>query len=222
MSGVALSYFDDQHRLRVFRTESPRFTIGAAPVCDLVVDGLAPVACTIYRAEDGYFALETAGGLAVDRHEGSGYLHDGGTLKLGGWLNFRVAVDEAAPIAAAATPPPQRPAPRRPTPGSSRPARVPEGSIHRPGLALLFGLLAGGGQAYNGRPVKGALFLLTSVLVLPWFWSLVDAHREASRIVAGGGRTGRGGVLWVVFHVWFALNVALTTVVVLTITGVLS
>jgi hypothetical protein len=211
MPSLALSYFDDQRRLQVFRTDAPSFTIGSASVCDLVEPGLDPVACNVYLAEEGYFALETSGGIEVDGRSGSGYIQDGGTLALGGWLHFRVAIEDAAPVPAA---PPARPA-------VTPPARVTGASAHRPGLAVFFSLLAGAGQAYNGRPLKGALFLLTSVLLVPWIWAFVDAHREASRIVAGGGRDGRGGVLWVLFHGWFALNVALTAAVVLTITGVL-
>lgn len=212
MPVLTLTYYDDQRRLRVFRTRATSVTIGSAPMCDLIEDGLEPLACTVYLAENGYYALEKAGGIAVDGCEESGYLRDGGTLTLGGWLSFRVSVDED--VSAAAGTASDRPRDAQP--------RVRGAAAHRPGLAVFFGLLAGAGQAYNGRPLKGALFLLTSVLILPWIWSLVDAHREAVRIVASGGRTGRGGVLWVVFHGWFALNVALTAAVVLTVTGVLS
>jgi hypothetical protein len=198
--------------VQVYRTEADSFTIGSAAECDLVEVGLDPVACEVYLAEGGYYALESSGDIDVNGRRGSGYLQDGGTLTLGGWLGFRVAVDEGAPapgVAPAAGP-------------EAPPATAPGATAHRPALAVFFSVLAGAGQAYNGRPLKGALFLVTSILVVPWIWAFVDAHREASRIVAGGGRTGRGGVLWVLLHGWLALNVALTAALALTVSGVLA
>ena len=86
-----------------------------------------------------------------------------------------------------------------PRPRGARSERHPPvpGSNHRPGLALLLAvLLPGSGQAYNGQPFKGTLLLLTTVLVLPWVYSLFDARAVARLIAADGPRIGRGGLAW--------------------------
>jgi TM2 domain-containing membrane protein YozV len=48
--------------------------------------------------------------------------------------------------------------------------------------ALLSFLLPGGGQMYNEQVVKGEAILLTSFLLVPWAYGIVDAYRTASRM----------------------------------------
>jgi len=48
--------------------------------------------------------------------------------------------------------------------------------------ALLSFLLPGGGQMYNEQVVKGEVILLTSFLLIPWAYGIVDAYRTASRM----------------------------------------
>ncbi len=48
--------------------------------------------------------------------------------------------------------------------------------------ALLSLLLPGGGQMYNEQVLKGEMILLTSFLLLPWVYGIVDAYRTASRL----------------------------------------
>lgn len=48
--------------------------------------------------------------------------------------------------------------------------------------ALLSFLLPGGGQMYNEQVLKGEVILLTSFMVLPWLYGIVDAYRRASRM----------------------------------------
>lgn len=213
MSRATLSYYDDGGRVRLFRAPGSAFTIGSDAACDLTIPGLSPSACRVYLAEAGYWAEDLGGGVEVDGRPGSGYLADGGTLTLGGWLSLRFAVsadEEAAP-------PQQAPAPVH---GS--PSRRPGARRHRPGTAVLLGLLGGGGQAYNGQPFKGAFILVTTPLVIPWVWGLLDARAVARRIAASGGRTGRGGPVWFLLHAWLAVNLVLLTAIVLTLVGVLS
>ncbi len=228
-----VSYYDDAGRVRVFRAMGDSFTVGSDAICDLTIAGLPPTACRIYRAEDGYFLLDLGGGVVIEDRPGPGYLRDGGTFTLGGWcpgylrdggtftlggwLSLRFAVE------------PDRPSPvgdhRRPQGSAARaPAAAVAGGArgHRPATAVALGVLPGGGQAYNGEPFKGVFFLLTSALVLPWVWSLLDARAVARRVAAAGGRRGRGGLLWFVLHGWLALNLALLTLLVLTLAGVLS
>jgi hypothetical protein len=125
--------------------------------------------------------------------------------------------EEAAAVEQSAPPPP--PPPVQPETSTSL---QPGAKHHNSKTAVILGLLLpGGGQAYNGQPFKGAFFLLTTILVVPWIWSLFDARSTAGRLAAAGGRTGRGGPLWFVLHGWFVINVALTALVVLTLAGVL-
>ena len=106
--------------------------------------------------------------------------------------------------------------------GPPRPAPAGNGH-HSPGLALFFGLLLpGAGQAYNGRPWRGFLVLLASFLVVPWVVAAVMGMKEAQQLAATGERGGRGGGLWVFFHAWLVLNVAMAAANGLTIAGVLS
>lgn len=94
------------------------------------------------------------------------------------------------------------------------------GRTHHPAIALLSALLIpGAGQAYNGRPVKGVFLLLLSVLALPWIYSVIDAWLSARRMVASGGRFGRGGIFWVFLHGWLVANIALTVLIGLTLAG---
>ncbi len=116
---------------------------------------------------------------------------------------------------AAPPPPPSPPRPNEipPTPGGGKP--------HSPTFALVVAILIpGGGQAYNGLPFRAILFLLTSVLVLPWIGSLFDAYLGARRIVREGGRFGRGGFSGVFMQGWLAFDAALFVLIILTIRGV--
>jgi len=217
MPHATLSYYDEAGGVRVFRAAGDSFTVGSDGVCELTIPGLAPTACRIYLAERGFYVLDLDGGVAIDDHPGPGYLRDGGTLTLGGWLSLRFTLEpDAAPVAAAR--PPVRSAPER----RVAVAVAPGTRRHRPGTAVALGLLAGGGQAYNGQPFKAAFVLLTSVVLVPWVWSLFDARAVARRIAAAGGRRGRGGPLWFVLHGWLAVNLALLTALVLTLAGALS
>ena len=57
---------------------------------------------------------------------------------------------------------------------------------HNPMLATGLSLLApGAGQAYNGEPHRGLYFSLLSFFVIPWFLSIFDAWKRASRIQKG-------------------------------------
>jgi len=72
----------------------------------------------------------------------------------------------------------------------------PPGRRHSIALATVLALLIpGAGQAYNGQPIKGLFLLLTSVLVLPWIFSLWDARKVARRIAREGGRYRKGGFI---------------------------
>jgi len=96
------------------------------------------------------------------------------------------------------------------------------GRRHSPGLAVICGLLVpGAGQAYNGQILKAFFLLLVSALVLPYLFSLYDAYATGQRIVQSGGRTGRGGLLWVFFQLWLVVNLTILTLIILTIVGVL-
>jgi hypothetical protein len=215
MPRLTLSYYDSDGQTRSFESDDPSVTIGSDPDCTLSIDNLQPVECEIYLADRGYYAKQLGQHITVNEVPGPGYLEDNDTLTLSEWLSLRVGVDEIPepPTASKAPTSTQRPPQNSPTPGARH---------HASKTAVVLGvLLPGGGQAYNGQPIKGALFLLTTVLVLPWIWSLFDARSTANRLVAAGGRTGRGGPLWFILHGWFAINVALTVLVALTVAGVL-
>jgi len=111
--------------------------------------------------------------------------------------------------AVAAPPPPPPPA----VPTGGRP--------HSPAVALTCALLIpGAGQAYNGRPIRGFFVLFFTPLILPWLVSLWGAWATAGRMRAEGGRFGSGGFIWVFLQLWLACNVALATLIGLTIAGV--
>jgi TM2 domain-containing membrane protein YozV len=210
---MILTYYDADGNLETFTTVEPSLTIGSSSRCDLIVDGLDPQACEIYLADEGFYVKELGGQLAINDRPGPGYLKDNDTLTLGGWLSLRFGIEEVAEQSAPPPPPIQLESSASLQPGAKR---------HSSKAALILGiLLPGGGQAYNGQPFKGAFFLVTTALVLPWIWSLFDARSTAARLAAAGGRTGRGGPLWFILHGWFAINVALTALLVLTLAGVL-
>ncbi|MCP4895934.1 MAG: hypothetical protein GY906_03080 [bacterium] len=216
MAKATLSYFDESGNVRVFRAAGDSFTIGSDDDCDLTISGLGTAACRIYLAEGGYYAHDLGDGVAIEGRPGSGYLQNNDTLTLGGWLSLRLTLEsESVPKS---PPPHQAAAPSRSRSGRSL---EPGAKRHRPSTAIVLGLLPGGGQAYNGQPIKGAFFLLFSALVLPWIWSLFDARVVAGRIAAAGGRTGRGGLLWFFLHSWLVMNVMLLATIVLTLVGVL-
>lgn len=109
------------------------------------------------------------------------------------------------------------------SPAAPLPVADVPGRGHSPAIALIAALLVpGAGQAYNGQPVKGVFLLLLTPLVLPWIYSVIDAPLRARKIRAEGGRYGRGGCLWIVLQAWLFVNVALATVVGLTIAGVIT
>lgn len=98
-----------------------------------------------------------------------------------------------------------------------------QGRGHSPAIALLAALaVPGAGQSYNGQPVKGLFLLLFTPLVLPWIYAVIDAPLRAKKIRAAGGRYGKGGCLWIALHLWLVANLALATVVGLTIAGVIT
>ncbi|MCD4751229.1 MAG: hypothetical protein K8R59_17805 [Thermoanaerobaculales bacterium] len=213
-----MSYFDESGRVRVFRAAGDSFTVGSDDGCDLRIPGLEATACRIYLAEDGYYAFDLGGRLEIEGRPGSGYLQNHDTLTLSDRLSLRFGLEpkkgpEPAP----------RHETRAPLKAQSGVRRAPGAKRHRPGAALVLGLiLPGSGQAYNGQPFKGVFFLLTFGLVLPWIWSLFDARSVANGIATAGGRTGRGGPLWFFLHGWFAINLVLLPAIVLTLAGVLS
>ncbi len=215
MNHLTLSYYDGDGHTRTFISDGSPFKIGSAPSCAVSIEGLEPEVCEIYLAQDGYYAHELDGRVAISDRPGPGYLVHNGTLTLDDWLSLRVDI-EAAP---SVVPDPRLEAA---TPRASQDAGVSPVSAAGSRTAVVLGLLLpGGGQAYNGQPFKGAFVLLATVLVIPWIWSLVDARSTAARLAAAGGRTRRGGPLWFILHGWFAVNVALTVLLVLTLTGVL-
>lgn len=130
--------------------------------------------------------------------------------------------------------PPAKPAPMyaaaSPSPAAMVPAASaavaptnPSGRPHSPTLALLFGvLIPGAGQAYNGRPIRGFFYLFLSILIFPYLLSLYGAVTDARRIVASGGRMGKGGLIWVFLQGWLYANVLLVVLIALTIAGVLT
>lgn len=130
------------------------------------------------------------------------------------------AVAAPPPAAPVAAPDPVAPAAPAPVPAAA-PAPVIPGRPHSPLVAATVALLPGAGQTYNGEPFKALAFLLFSPLVLPWIWSIFDAHKVACRIQSEGGRYGRGGFIWIFLQLWLVFNVTLTVLIVLTLAGVL-
>src|SRR3954469_9850453 len=117
---------------------------------------------------------------------------------------------QPVPVMIPAPPPPLPAGPPAMAPPAPPPATAGPGRAHRAGMALVLErLVPRAGQAYHGQPVKGFFLLFTSVLVLPWLYSLYDAYAGARRIAVTGGRMGRGGVVWVFLQTWLALNVTL-------------
>ncbi len=86
---------------------------------------------------------------------------------------------------------------------------------------LLAIFLPGAGHAYNGKPVIGAWAVVLAPLIVPWLISIWAADKRAASIARRGGRLGRGGPLWVFFHIWFLLNWVLLVLAGLTMAGVL-
>jgi TM2 domain-containing membrane protein YozV len=104
---------------------------------------------------------------------------------------------------------------------AARRSPVPAAGNQSPLLALVLGLLLpGAGQAYNGQPIKGFFLFFTSILAIPYLFSLYDAYATAARIRAAGMSSGCAGFFWVFLQVWLAANTALLVVIVLTFMGV--
>jgi hypothetical protein len=83
------------------------------------------------------------------------------------------------------------------------------GRWHSPALATTAAVLVpGAGQAYNGQPVRGVFVLFLTPFVLPYLAGIWQANTTAGRIARRGGRTGRGGWMWIVLQLWLAANVA--------------
>ncbi len=122
------------------------------------------------------------------------------------------------PAARQATPPPPVP---RPAPAAVQ--ALPGRTRHSSGLAVAAAVLVpGAGQSYNGQFGLGLLVLLGSALVLPYFLGIWGAARTARRIVAAGGREGRGGFAWILIQAMLGANLLLFTLILLSMTGVLS
>src|SRR5262249_49055762 len=140
-------------------------SIGSARSCDLIFPDLNPEHCRVYLAADGYYAYDLAGNLVVNDQPGSAYIKDQDVLYLANRYALRFHTMPDAPKA-------QMPAgPQAATAGRS------------PKAALLLSIFfPGAGQAYNGQPIKGFLFLIFSVLIIPWIWSWFHAYRTARRI----------------------------------------
>jgi TM2 domain-containing membrane protein YozV len=242
---IKLSYYDEKGGIRSYETEARSVVVGSHPDCHLVLPGVPSQACRIYLSRQGYYAMDLGGTLTIDGKPGSGFLAHGAVLQLGPstGLRFQIRTTAAAPTAPP-RPEPAVPAPasatepatptaspvtQRPAPSPAPRAAGPAGAspwtarAHHPGVALTLGiLLPGAGQAYNGQPLKAALLVLVSALVIPWLYSLYDAWSRANRIKESGGRQGSGGWSWVIMHLWFLLVAGLLTLIALTLLGVLS
>jgi TM2 domain-containing membrane protein YozV len=218
VASILLSYYDREGGIRTFETAASEVVVGSGESCHLRIDSLLPEECRIYLSVDGYYAADIGGELTINSRPGPGFLQDGDEIVLGSRLALRFGVEK--------TPTRSAPAPSSPQEGSSSKgvARgVQTGRKHSPGLALAVALfIPGAGQAYNGQPIKGLLLAVLSVLILPWILSLWDARRTALRVVDHGGRTGRGGLLWVLLHCWGLVNLGLLVLVVLSLAGVLA
>lgn len=191
-------------------------TLGSDPACDIQIEGLAGLECTIYLSTEGYYANQHSSEIKINDVPGPGHLRDNDIITLGGWLSVRFTLAVEKPTTG--------PAPSRVVPDDAPPQRVLRRGHrrHRPALATIASLLApGAGQAYNGHPLKGLFFLVTAVLAIPWVFSVFNANTQARKIEASGGRSGRGGPLWLALHVWLMVNLGLLALVALTVAGVL-
>ncbi len=101
-----------------------------------------------------------------------------------------------------------------------RAAPVRESRPHSPAVALVAGVLVpGAGQAYNGQPARALLVLLSGLLLIPWAWGAWNAWSVARTLEAEGGRRGPGGPAWLMVQAWTAANLALFTLLGLTVAG---
>lgn len=54
---------------------------------------------------------------------------------------------------------------------------------HPPGIAALFSVIApGAGQIFNGDDEDALTYAWQAVVLVPWYWSVRDAHRKAEKI----------------------------------------
>ena len=114
----------------------------------------------------------------------------------------------------------RRGGPSGPPPAAASRHAGQAGRPHSPTVALLVAfIMPGAGQAYNGMPIRGLFLLFTTPLVLPWLYSLYDAHVTARRIVAEGGRFGKGGYVWIFLQTWLVFNVSLMVLLGATMQG---
>jgi len=221
---MRLSYFGAEGRTQVFETAAPHLTIGSGVACDLRMEGLAPLECTIYLSEQGYYATDDGGSLSIEGIQGPGFLQPGHVLQLDDAIAFRfdLVPDTPAPPVASSR------SPAEPVPGRSSAASVrrPAGMAGERGrspkvAAVLSTLFPGAGQAYNGQPLKAFLILLLAVLVVPWLLGIWDAYRVADQSMVQGARRG-GGPWGVLLHLWLFVDLALLALLALTLTGVLT
>jgi len=221
---MKVSYFGAGGKVEAHETEARTLTVGSGEGCDLRLAGVAPLECTIYLSEQGYYVRDDGRRTSINGIQGPGFVRPNDVIQLGGAvaLRFEIVPDTPAPQVAV------HPAPARPvTPRSSAPsARAREVARTRRGrspavAALLSTVFPGAGQAYNGQPAKAFLILILAVLVLPWLLGIWDAHHVAAHRPAMGGRAG-GGAWGVTLHLWLVLDLGLLTLLALTVTGVLA
>lgn len=64
-------------------------------------------------------------------------------------------------------------------------AKARPGRQRSPWEAVLFAVVPGFGQVYNGQVNKGIAVFILSPLIFPWIWGMYDAYRTADRVRRG-------------------------------------